>query len=152
MNSKAIDFLRRVFPFALTLFLWRLGSGWFNPGGMLALIPIFYCTFIRPTPWFAPFAVLMCFMIDYKSDTLLYWTAVFGGCYAAYNMQTAVDFSQAAHRGVNVFAAMFASAVVIISLPHITGFANFLRMAWTIAWGCAMYVPLTLVMERVADD
>jgi len=152
MNKRSIDFLRAAFPFALTLFLWRLGTAWFNPAGMLALIPIFYCTFIRPKPWFAPFGIIMCFLLDYKSDTLLYWTSVFCLCYAANGMQTAFDITQAAKRGAGMFAALFSAAIMIISLPHLTNIANTLRMVWTIAWECAAYFPITFIIKRVADD
>ena len=36
-------------------------------GLILAIIPIFYYSFIKPVNWFVPFAVVFCFLIDYKN-------------------------------------------------------------------------------------
>ena len=75
MKKNIVDFLRAAFPFITVIILWRLAVPFWNPAGILAIIPIFYCSFVRPVPWFAPFAVLFCFLIDYRFDTLAYWTA-----------------------------------------------------------------------------
>ncbi|MBD5400594.1 hypothetical protein HDR61_02515 [bacterium] len=152
MTNRLIDFLRCALPFVLTLALWRLAGPWLNPGGMLALIPIFYCTFIRPVPFFSLFAAVMCFLIDYKSGTLLYWTSVFCACYAVYKIQTVVDLGAMPRRALSAFAILFGASVLVITLPHIMHGYNFLRMMWTILWECAMYIPLTFILQRATHD
>lgn len=152
MDKRIIDFLRCAFPFLATLFLWRADIPWLNPGGMLTLVPIFFCTFIRPTPWFAPFGILMCFMLDYQTDTLLYWTSVYCLCYAINGFQTIFDLTRADNDGASAFAAFFAICVLVLSMPHLLHFMNVFRALWTICWVCALYVPICMLIKRVAHD
>ena len=42
MKKNIIDFLRVSFPFLLTIGLWRLSVPFWNPGGIMAIIPIFF--------------------------------------------------------------------------------------------------------------
>ena len=44
---KIIKFLRDAFPFIAVIVLWRLSVAFWNPAGILAIIPIFYCSFVR---------------------------------------------------------------------------------------------------------
>lgn len=152
MDRKIIDFLRAVFPFALTLFLWRVSVGWLNPAGMLALVVVFFCTFIRPVPWFAPFGVLMCFLVDYNADTMLFWTSVFCLCYAVAGFQSVVDLTRADNDGICAFALFFGVSALILSLPHFVNFTNVFRFLWTVVWECAMYLPIVSLIKKVAHD
>ena len=72
MTTKLINFLRISFPFLLTVALWRLSGNFWNPAGILAIIPIFFCSFVRPVNWFGLFSVFMCFVIDYKFETVCF--------------------------------------------------------------------------------
>ena len=152
MDRKIIDFLRTAFPFVLTLFLWRASIGWLNPAGLLVLVPVFFCTFIRPTAWFVPFGVLMCFLVDYRADTLLFWTSVYCLAYAVCGFQNVVDLTRADNDGIGAFALFFCVSVLIISLPHMVTFTNVFRVLWTGAWECAMYFPLVALIKRVGHD
>lgn len=119
---------------------------------MLALIPIFFCTFIHPVKWFVPFGILMCFMLDYRADTLLYWTTVYCICYAANGFQNIFDLTRADNNGAGAFTAFFATCVLIISLPHLLHFINIFRVIWTILWTCALYMPISIMIKKVAND
>ena len=152
MKTKTINFLRAAFPFAVTLFLWRGALPWINPGGLLCLVPIFFYTFIRPVPWFAPFAFLMCFLLDYRGDTILYWTAVWCLMYAANGFQTFIDLKQSELMGAKVFCIFFGLSVLILSLPHMVSFWVIVRVIWTVLWVCALYLPMVKLMERVNHD
>ena len=77
MKNNIIKSLRIMFPFLLTIALWRLSTPFWNPGGILALIPIFYCVFVRHMPWFGIFGAIMCFLIDYKFNTTGFWLAIY---------------------------------------------------------------------------
>lgn len=151
MKERAIQFLRAAFPFLATLFLWRMPIMPWNPAGILAIIPIFYCTFIRPVPWFAPFGILMCFLIDYNFDTLCYWTALYCLAYAANGFQTRMDLTRAATRGAGAFAAFFGTAMLILGLMHLN-LSNMLRMIWIFIWTTALYLPATGLIKRIGDD
>ena len=151
-RTQTIDLLRTLFPFALTLFLWRGALSWLNPGGMLALIPIFYCSFIRPVKWFAPFALLICFILDYRLNTVLYWTAVYCLCYAINGFQTRFDLTGANRDAFGVFAIFISVSVLLLTFTSIGTIASFMRVAWTIGWMCAMYLPIVALIKRVAHD
>lgn len=152
MDKRITDFLRAVFPFALTLFLWRLALPFINPVGMLALIPVFYCTFVRPVSGFAPFGLLMCFLIDYNSDSLLFWSSCYCLCYAVNGFQSFVDLTRADNDGIGIFALFFGVAVFVISVPHLTNFTNIFRMIWAVGIECALYAPIVALIKRVDHD
>jgi len=151
MRKATIDFLRAAFPFLAALFLWRLSAPFWNPAGILAIIPVFYCTFVRPVPWFAPFAAIICFLIDYKFDTVLFWTATFCVTYAAYGFQTFIEISRMNRRGVHAFAAYFGICSIILFLTH-ASFANLFSALWMFIWTMLLYIPITGLIGRVRHD
>lgn len=147
MKRQIINFLRAAFPFLLTIGLWRISVPFWNPGGVLALVPVFYCSFVRPTPWFAPVAVLACFLVDYSFDTRLFWTAAYCLFYAINGFQTAVDLTRMDRRGITAFMTFFGIAVLILGAMHIN-FTNILRGVWLFAWVTALYIPITWALEK----
>lgn len=151
MIGKIIRFLRVATPFLTVLVLWRLSVPFWNPAGMLALIPIFYCTFIKPVPWFMPFAILFCFLIDYKSDMILFWTSVYCLCYAVFGFQTFIDFNQISDRGWRAFM-VFLGVPLFICLVVYFGFYNILKTLWVWLLSVALYMPITALIERTRDD
>ena len=131
----------KIVPFVTVLVLWRLVIPFWNPGGILAMIPIFYYSFIHPTPWFAPYAAIFCFLIDYTSDTVLYWTALYCAAYAANGFQHHIDLSRWDRGGVRAFIPFFSVGMMILFLSDIS-VDNLIRTLWTIAWGCVLYTPI----------
>jgi len=152
MKSNIINFIRRAAPFLITIGLWRLAVPYINPAGVLAIIPIFFCTFIRPVPWFAPFAALMCFAIDYNFNTALYWTTIYCVCYAANGFQTTIDLTNDDYGGIGAFAIFFGAATLIIAIPHLAVFSNIFRTIWMMLFTTAMYAPITYVIKRIGHD
>ena len=151
MKEKIIKFLRDVFPFIAVIVLWRLSIAFWNPAGILAIIPIFYCSFVRPVPWFAPFALLFCFLIDYRFDTLFYWTIMYCLFYAINGFQTFFDLTRVDKNAINVFMIFFGIATFILSLLHIN-IDNLMRAVWLFAWVSTLYIPITALIKRVYDD
>ena len=100
MKQKVITFLTISFPFLITLVLWRLSCPFINPAGILAIIPIFYCSFIRPVPYFTVYALLFCFLLDYKFGTVLIWTIFYCIYYVVVNIQTFIDLSHTNKNGL----------------------------------------------------
>lgn len=141
MKKKVLQFLRAALPFLAVLVLWRLAVPLWNPGGILAIIPIFYYSFIRPTPWFAPYAVLFCFLIDYTSDTLLYWTTMYCVVYAAIGFQNFIDLTRWDGNGLRAFMLFFCGALLILFFSNLT-WGNLGRLLWTALWGCVLYTPI----------
>ena len=116
MIEKTVSFLRKVFPFLTVIFLWRLAIPFWNPGGILALIPLFYCTFIKPVPWFMPFGLIFCFLIDYNLGSLCYWTAIYCLCYAINGFQTIIDLQNMDINAIDAFM-VFLGITSAIPIP-----------------------------------
>lgn len=151
MNDTFINFLRAAFPFLTVLVLWRMSVPFWNPAGILAIIPIFFCTFVRPVAWFTPYAALFCFLIDYKFNTALFWTTLFCLVYCVYGFQNVVDLSRMDQNALNAFAVFFGAALFILMLinPNI---ANILRYIWIFLWAVGLYIPITILINRVRND
>lgn len=145
------DILRILFPFLATILLWRLSMPLWNPGGLAALIPIFYYSFIRPTHWFTPFAVLFCFLIDYKSDTVLFWTGLYCLFYALNGFQNIIDLTRQKNDGVLVFMVYFGVGAAAVALFGWTA-TGFVRAVWLFLWLCALYIPFAALAKRISDD
>lgn len=151
MKQTIIKYLRILFPFLITIMLWRLSMPWLNPAGVLAIIPIFYCSFIKPVPYFTAFAILFCFLIDYKFDTVIFWTMLYCAYYAIMNIQTIIDLTHTRNFGIYAFMMFF-------------GIASLCMMMWYLNWvgffgGILMfvittllYIPITMLTKAVRDD
>ena len=139
---KIIKFLRDAFPFIAVIVLWRLSVAFWNPAGILAIIPI---------PWFAPFAILFCFLIDYRFDTLVYWTVMYCLFYAINGFQTFFDLTRVDKNALYVFMIFFGVATFVLSITNPT-VATLMRAAWLFAWVSTLYVPITALIKRIYDD
>lgn len=151
MKKNIVNFLRAAFPFITVIILWRLAVPFWNPAGILAIIPIFYCSFVRPVPWFAPFAVLFCFLIDYRFDTLAYWTAAYCLFYAINGFQSFIDLTRTDKNALNIFMVFFGVATLILTLAGFS-VSNLMRAVWLFAWVATLYIPITALIKRVCDD
>lgn len=151
MKTDILKFLRRATPFLLVIALWRLIMPIWNPAGVLAFIPIFYCSFVRPTPWFPLVSVIFCFLIDYNSNTTLFWTALYCFTYAVNGFQGYVDLTRASDRAFVPFVVFFGVGTLLLFCSHM-GWANLGRDIWMFVWVAALYTPITAVIERAQDD
>ena len=151
MMQNVVPFLRRAFPFLITIVLWRLALPIWNPSGVLALIPIFFCTFVRPTPWFALFGLLFCFLLDYKFAVPFVWTALWCVFYAVNGFQTVIDLARMAFYALYAFMAFFGLGVLII-LALNPSWPALIRAVFTIIWVGALYVPMVALIKRIDDD
>lgn len=151
MRQNIIKYLQIAFPFLITIALWRLSNPWINPAGVLAIIPIFYCSFIKPVPYFTTFAILFCFLIDYNFDTVIFWTALYCAYYAIMNIQTIIDLTHTKKYGLYAFMIFF-------------GIASLSMIFWYLSWTslglgilmfivtCAAYIPVAFLTKVVCDD
>lgn len=151
MMDSVIKSLRAMFPFLLTIALWRLSAPFWNPGGILALIPIFYCVFVHPVPWFGAFGAVMCFLIDYKFNTNGFWLALYCLFYAANGFQTLIDLGRMDRDAVAAFM-VFAGVGILITIFTGFGFTNILRGIWIFTLLTLLYIPTTLLIKRVRHD
>lgn len=140
-----------MFPFILTIALWRLSTPFWNPGGILALIPIFYCVFVRHMPWFGIFGAIMCFLIDYKFNTTGLWLAIYCLFYAVNGFQTIIDLARMDRDAINAFM-VFIGVGIIITIFTGFGFINILRGIWIFVFMSLIYMPTALLIKRVRHD
>ena len=151
MKQNIIKYLQIAFPFLITIALWRLSNPWINPAGVLAIIPIFYCSFIKPVPYFTAFAILFCFLIDYNFDTVIFWTSLYCAYYAIMNIQTIIDLTHTKKYGLYAFMIFF-------------GIASLSMIFWYLSWTslglgilmfivtCTVYIPVAFLTKAVCDD
>lgn len=151
MGRSIVVFLRAAAPFLVTLALCRLSTAWWNSAGVLALIPIFYYTFVRPAPFFALFAVLMCFVLDYNFDVRFVWTSLWCLLYAIRGFQTVLDLTRMDGRAVGVFALFLGIGILVITIPSFH-LMPVLGALWTFVWCGGLYLPVTALLERIGDD
>ena len=151
MKYKIIHFLRVLTPWLAVLILWRLSNPLWNPAGILAIIPIFYCSFVKPVPWFVPYAILFCFLIDYKFETLAFWTALYCLFYAINGFQTFTDITKTDKNSIHIFAIFISIGMIVLLFMNFS-FINIIRAIWIILWVCALYIPISEIIKRVQND
>lgn len=151
MKKSLIDFLRLSFPFFLTIGLWRLAAPFWNPGGILAIIPIFFCSFANPVKWFGIFSIFMCLCLDYNFETVCFWIAIYCLFYAINGFQSIVDITRMDKNGLPAFMVFFGIAILIQVFSNLS-FTSLGRGIWMFILVCALYMPITLLIQRVRHD
>lgn len=151
MKKYLIPFLKFIFPFLTVVFLWNLSVNFWNPAGILALIPIFFCSFVMPVPFFAPFAFIFCFLIDYKFDTLVFWTCLYCIFYALNGLQTYIDLRQTDKNALVFFMIFIGFALTVLFFANLS-FSSFFLALWLFAWTCLLYLPITILIKKVCND
>lgn len=151
MKDKIIHFLRNAAPFLAVVIFWRLSVSFWNPAGVLALIPIFFYSFVRPKPWFAPFAILFCFLIDYKFETLAFWTAWYCLFYAVNGFQMFFDLTKIDLNAIHIFLLFFGVGMFILLFANF-GLINMLETLWIILWSGILYIPITRIIQKIEND
>lgn len=151
MKEQIVKYLRLLFPFIITIALWRISVPWINPAGILAIIPIFYCSFIRPVSYFTPFAILICFLIDYKFNTVLMWTTCYCAFYAVMNIQSFIDLTHTNKSGVYAFMGFVGTVILLMTVANLS-FMNFLSGMVMFAVLTIMYIPVITTMMVVQND
>ena len=151
MKEDIIKSLRTIFPFLSVIFLWRLSVPFWNPGGILAIIPIFYCTFIRPVPWFMLFGLLFCFLLDYNLGSLCYWTAIYCLCYALNGFQSFIDFQHRDFNSIDIFMIYVGISIIGFEITYLN-WTTIARMIWTFVWLITLYLPITKLIDGVRHD
>jgi len=143
MNNFVI-FFKHVAPFLITLFLWRLNAYFWNPGGILALIPIFYYTFVRQVNWFAFFGLVLCFLIDYRCGLPLFWTSLFCLFYAINGFQSYIEIQHVDKNAFVVFMVFMGVGILLLIFSSLT-WMNFINNLWMFIWLNVLYLPVTSV-------
>lgn len=151
MKEKFIKFLQNSVPFLLPIALWRLSVPFWNPAGILAIIPVFFCSFVKPINWFPLFSVFVCFIIDYKFETVCFWLAMYCLFYALNNFQNIIDITRMEINSLFAFMVFFGTSVLIQVFTNFT-FLTLVYGIWMILWVSVLYIPITNLIIRVQND
>ena len=151
MIRSIISFLCKSSPFWAVIILWRLQLHFWNPGGILAIIPIFFYSFVRPIPWFTPFAILFCFLIDYSCDTKLFWTTMYFITYAINGFQYFLDLQRADRNAIVPFMIFFGISLFVLMIINISWTMLF-RCIWMFVWVSLLYIPVTNITKKVLGN
>lgn len=151
MKYKVIDFLQNIFPFLITIGLWRMSHPIWNPGGILAIIPIFFFSFIKPKNWFLIFAGLMCICLDYNFETVCWWLAVYCFFYALNGFQNWTDLTNLDYDGILVFLIFLGVGVSGQVFENLT-WVNLLNGIWVFVLTSVLYLPTVWIIKKVKHD
>ena len=138
----SLSFLKKIMPFIMTLVLWRLSTYFWNPAGILCLIPVFYYTFVRPIPGFSLFAVLFCFLVDYRCNLPLFWTCLFCLFYAANSFQNYTDIQHMDNKAISAFMLFIGFGILLLIFSGLT-WKNLINNLWLFMWLSILYTPIT---------
>lgn len=134
--------LKQLLPFIEVLFLWRLSVYFWNPAGILALIPIFYYTFVRPIHGFAFVGLIFCLLIDYRCNLPLLWTTLFCLFYAIDGFQNYIDVQHTDNNALYIFMMFIGIGILLMIFSGLT-WKNFINNVWLFIWMCILYTPIT---------
>ncbi|MBO7645375.1 MAG: hypothetical protein J6S57_03690 [Alphaproteobacteria bacterium] len=140
--NNFLYFLKKSEPFLITLFLWRLSVVFWNPSGILALIPIFYYTFVKPINWFALFGLIFCFLIDYRCNLPLFWTTLFCVFYAINGFQSYIEVQNIEKNALYIFMLFSGVGFFILTCLNLN-WNNFINNLWLFIWVNVLYIPIT---------
>ena len=150
--QKIIYFIKLLTPWLITIALWRLSVAFWNPGGILALIPIFYYSFVRPVSGFSLFAFIFCFLIDYRCDLVLFWSSIYCLFYAINGFQNYIELDNMDNKtSFYVFLCFIGIGIFLLMFSGFT-FKNFIHNIWLFMWMGVLYTPITDIDKWVKND
>ena len=141
---RFISIFKQLSPFLMTLFLWRMSIYFWNPAGILALIPIFYYTFVRPVDGFTWFGLLFCFLIDYRSNLTLFWTCLYCLFYAINGLQNFLDMEHTDNNALYVFISFIGVGFLLLIFSGLS-WTNLVNNVWLFIWMSVLYTPITAI-------
>ena len=142
--NRFLFFLNKSLPFLITLILWRLSIVFWNPAGILALIPIFYYTFVKPIDYFVLFGLIFCFLIDYRCNLPLFWTTLFCVFYAINGFQNYTEIQNIDKNALYIFMLFIGIGLFILSCMN-PNLDSCIKNLWLFTWMSVLYIPITSV-------
>jgi hypothetical protein len=145
--KKFPTFLTALFPFVIALGLWRLSHNVWNPCGILALIPVFYYSFIDVRKYFITFALLISFLLDWNFGTLLFWTMTYSIFFAVNGLQNFIIIKKQKLSGLYIFSGFTGIAFFALGVSGTISIGSarpLATAAWMAAWTILLYLPLSV--------
>lgn len=151
MIKNFISFLARISPFLAVIILWRLQLQFLNPAGILAIIPIFFYSFVRPIDWFPAMSIFFCLAIDYCFNTKLFWTTAYCVAYAINGFQYFIDLTRTDKNAIVPFMIFFGLALCVLMFINFS-WVMFWRSGLLFVWVSVLYTPIVQLLKKVHGD
>lgn len=147
--NKVVHFLRKSWPFLITLILWRLSVSFWNPAGILALTTVFFYSFVKPIDWFPLFSLIICFLIDYRCNLTLFWTIMYCLFYAINGFQNYIDATHISKDGLYLFMVFIGFGFFILIFSG-SSWGVVLNNLWLFIWLSVLYIPIIALDKRIS--
>jgi hypothetical protein len=109
---------------------------------------VFYYTFVKNTDGFGIYALIFCFLIDYRCDLTLLWSFLFCLFYAINGFQKFFDLSNMDNNAVNIFMIFLGIGIFVLTLSNFT-WLNLIHNIWLVFWCWVLYTPITALDKWV---
>ncbi len=149
------DFLKKIFPCFILLFLLYFQNPVLNPGGILAIIPIYFYTLYYPSLLPLPISLIGVFLIDYYYNMDSIWLIFFLIIYLFLSFQKWIDLKKQNFYSITFFSiiviTLFSLSAISMSLRYGSHFFLF-RTFWTVILLIVLYTPMAKIFNRLAED
>ena len=93
----------------------------------------------------------MCFVLDYKFETVCFWLAMYCLFYSINSFQNIIDITRIEANGFIAFFVFLTINILLQVFANFTG-TTILGGIWMIIWTSALYIPITTLIQRVQND
>jgi len=143
------NFLNNIFPYISVLILWYFNFFW-NPNGYLSLIPIFYFSFIKPINFYFLFSIFFLFIIDYCSDSLLFFSFYYCVIFSINYFQSFIDITNQQNGNHLIFFIFISVPIIILTITN--SFLNIFTSIFFIIWIYFLYIIFIKILEYLKND
>lgn len=153
--SPLKDFLKRIFPCFIMIFLLYFQNPILNPGGILALIPIYFYSIYYPSLLPFPISLIGIFLIDYYYHMNTIWLLFFLVFYLFLSFQKWIDLKKQSFFSIAFFSLTVVTflGVSAISMSIRYNYHYFLfQIIWTLILLIGLYIPMTKTFNRLAEN
>ncbi|MDR2685984.1 MAG: hypothetical protein LBB23_04400 [Rickettsiales bacterium] len=160
MIKDLIHKCKAILPATLAIFFIFTPSSFLNPGGIIALIPIFYFLLIseKYMPPLLAFALIM--FLDYMQNSVYIWTFIFMIFVSVESIQKIFVLREQKLNAAVIFTALIFIGCILqwIIAMNVAGLgwsASFLllfKAIFAIIWTSAIYIPASYLFRGIFHD
>ena len=143
------NFFNILFPYIFVIILWYFDFFW-NPNGFLSLIPIFYFSFIKPVDFYFLFSIFFLLVLDYCTDSLLFFTFYYCVIFSINYFQSFIDIKNQKKASHILFLIFVSIPIIILTISNNS--SNIFNSVIFIIWIYILYIIFTKVLEYLKND
>lgn len=138
------NFFNILFPYISVIILWYFDFFW-NPNGFLSLIPIFYFSFIKPVDFYFLFSIFFLLVLDYCTDSLLFFTFYYCVIFSINYFQSFIDITNQKKASHILFLIFISIPIIILTISN--NCLNIFNSVIFIIWIYFLYIMFTKLLE-----